>query len=1032
MTAILDSGAEVNLLPKGWAGPGTKSEDLSPADEQWLDGFGGRVRSYGHQAHTVGFDETESQQMFHKVDSKLLAEPLLGWPWIREHVLGSSLRIRTKADQVLNFEEDLAWGPMGSPKNEVLPSEDWMTAAIKDLLQKVAWVDGEDTTITGVEHKIVLRDDANPVYICYEEKNPQKREALRAEIQKMLKEHVIQERDWKTEWNLQPLVVPKKDERLRVCANLVPLNRQVKFRSFPIPKEEDLVQRAAKYKYFTKLDMARGYWQIKLASDSRKYTAFTFEGKRYEYRKMPMGLVDSGFTFQSVMEEILGDLEGVFIYIDDVIMGSMTMEEHVATMEEVLRRLKARNVKVRMSKCEFAVQQVEFLGRIIGNGSSSVKDEAAQALRAMRTPETKDELRSLYATANWWHRYVPNFSLLLEPLARMLKKGATFKWGEEQQKAWDAFLEALEEATPLASPQEDDVLVLRTDASRMGCGAALYVVRNGNVIPVSFASTRWTSAQASYSITELEALAVVWAFDRWSVMLDRPPGQVFVETDHLPLLGIWKRLGDQHTVRGRRIRRWFLLLQSYNFNLSYVKGKDMGDADMLSRLSSVDDEGVATVMALVDEEPTTDELLLELHQDLAHVGYKRLADFYRKVTNEETKEADCRRVIDDCRPCALMRRDKARGMPAVVKEATYFMERVHVDVFYLSRNKEQGTRMVVLAQDKFTKWVWGHELTSRASMVTLDVVKDMLLPFGMPDEIVVDSGKEFDNSDFVEFWGRLGTNVHVTTVERHEANGQVERVNRTMKDWLNKSLASGTGKDIWEVILAYNRTVHSGSEYSPIELVMRGQDGTSWKILEMARKNLLRAQAKRVASAAATATELLPFEVGNIVWKIRDSIQHKDQTGWIEKDLFVVKGPYDGDHYDVRARGGRTIRAHREQLKLAVGSQHTQEEPMQVLMTLKEYLYTFEWFQAIAERFERYIRTKPGRLWYQYAQQFLTKLQKLRPHTWKELDVEDVKEDYVKESPKSWDRFKSYVNGIRKFVNDDGNGRSKRLAPVHP
>ncbi|KNC81410.1 hypothetical protein SARC_06274 [Sphaeroforma arctica JP610] len=147
------------------------------------------------------------------------------------------------------------------------------------------------------------------------------------------------------------------------------------------------------------------------------------------------------------------------------------------------------------------------------------------------------------------------------------------------------------------------------------------------------------------------------------------------------------------------------------------------------------------------------------------------------------------------------------------------------------------------------------------------------------------------------------------SAERHEANDQIERANRTMKDWLNKSLASGTAKDIWE-----------------------------------ACENLLKAQVKRVANATATTTELVPLEVGNIVWKCRDSIQHKDQTAWVGKGLLVVRGPYDGDQYDIRARGGRTVRAHREQLKLAVASQEDRSEPAQVLVTLKEYLYTVEWF----------------------------------------------------------------------------------------
>ncbi|KNC81297.1 hypothetical protein SARC_06367 [Sphaeroforma arctica JP610] len=193
-------------------------------------------------------------------------------------------------------------------------------------------------------------------------------------------------------------------------------------------------------------------------------------------------------------------------------------------------------------------------------------------------------------------------------------------------------------------------------------------------------------------------------------------------------------------------------------------------------------------MSLMTAEP---ELIMELHEDLAHVGYKCLADFYCKVTNDDVSEMQVRRIVQTCRACALMRKDSSKALPSVVKDAERFMERVHMDVFYVSYNEKTGIR-------------------------------------------------------------RIGVHVYYTTVERHETN-------RNLKDRLKKSMASlNSNKELWEIILAYNRTIYSGSELSPVEMLFRREDGTSWRILEMARSNLQKAQQKRIANAEVHATNPSP------------------------------------------------------------------------------------------------------------------------------------------------------------------------------
>ena len=374
-------------------------------------------------------------------------------------------------------------------------------------------------------------------------------------------------------------------------------------------------------------------------------------------------------------------------------------------------------------------------------------------------------------------------------------------------------------------------MVLKTDASDVGAGMALYAKRDNCLMPICFHSSKWNDTIKKYSVGEKEALALVYAFQRWSKLLDRPHKKLAVYTDHLPNLGKLQKVRDDPSPRGKRINRWFNLLSNFTFELGHVPGENMGDADFLSRYPSDGDNVLENVIikkinwefpvwkSLNYDEKL--ELCLNLHKNLAHVGYDRLTKFIRKRTNEHVSNDLAIKAINKCTGC---QRNKPQNLDKIpeVEIPKKFLDKVHVDLFSW---KNHGENMTILtAQDSFTKFGWATVVNSKLSEIILEAMKKMFLPFGIPKIIVADQGKEFKNKSVISFFSGIGTKMHFTTVARHEANGQVERFNRTIKDWAKKCLAGEEVLQLWNLMLSYNTTTNSSTGFSPYELVLKTDD----------------------------------------------------------------------------------------------------------------------------------------------------------------------------------------------------------------
>lgn len=428
-----------------------------------------------------------------------------------------------------------------------------------------------------VEHDIVLREGACPKRMSY--RIPERLlEALRKELDEMLAMNIVEPS--KSEWCSPVVLVPKKDGSLRFCIDFRYLNSVSKFDSYPTPRIEDLIDRLGKANYLTTIDLAKGYWQVPLSARSRELTAFRTPWGLYHFCKMPFGLHGAAATFQRLMDQVLADLtDFTAAYLDDIVIYSSTWEEHLQHLQVVIDHIRSAGLTINPSKCSIAKAETEYLGYVIGQGVIKPQVKRVQAIQKCPLPQTKSQIRSFLGMANWYRRFVPNFSVRAAVLTDLTRKNCPnqIRWTGETEKAFQDIKNALCQGPVLCCPDFDRPFILQTDASDVGVGAVLLQGTQEDRHPVAYISRKLFPREVRYSTVEKECLAVKWALDTFKYYL---LGREFVlETDHRALQ--WM---NQMKDSNARITRWYLSVQPYRFSIQHVPGRDNATADFLSRL----------------------------------------------------------------------------------------------------------------------------------------------------------------------------------------------------------------------------------------------------------------------------------------------------------------------------------------------------------------------------------------------------------------------------------------------------------------
>ncbi|KAJ8019153.1 hypothetical protein HOLleu_42443 [Holothuria leucospilota] len=402
------------------------------------------------------------------------------------------------------------------------------------------------------------------------------RETIKSEIDTMLQMGIIEPSE--SPYASPIVIVKKQDGSIRFCIDFRKLNRVTVIDPEPIPNVDELLIRISNAKWFTKLDLTKGYWQIVVASNDKCKTAFISNEGLYQFKVLPFGMVNSSATFTRMMRKLLKGLKSVVNYIDDVLIFTTTYDEHVFMLNEVFRRLRDAGLTARPTKCFVGYHSLDFLGHMVGEGLLKPQSDKVNEILEASIPKTKKEVRSFLGLVGYYRKFIPHFAAIAVPLTDLTKSKYPNKvrLEEPQERAFQTLKCRIATSPILHLPDIDKVFILQTDASDVGLGAVLLQEFDGTKFPIHYASKKLLPREVAYSVVERECLALVWAVTKFHVYLY---GRQFIlETDHYPLTYL-----SQAKLKNSRIMRWALCLQQYRYTIRAIKGSDNCGADFLSR-----------------------------------------------------------------------------------------------------------------------------------------------------------------------------------------------------------------------------------------------------------------------------------------------------------------------------------------------------------------------------------------------------------------------------------------------------------------
>jgi len=403
------------------------------------------------------------------------------------------------------------------------------------------------------------------------------REAMKSEVKYLLQNGFAVPSN--SPWSSPCVLVPKADGSLRFCTDFRKVNSITVADAFPLPRMEDCIDCLGGAKYITKLDLLKGYWQVPLTERASKISAFVTPDSFLQYKRMAFGLRNAPATFQRLMSTVLGDVPNCNIYLDDVVIYSTTWAEHMLTLHDVFRRLKAASLTLNLKKCEFAKASVTYLGKQVGNGKVRPLDGKVTAVLSYPVPTTRRELRRFLGMVGYYRCFCKNFSSVVAPLTKLCSPKVCFDWTNECQQAFLSAKSLLCSAPVLSAPDVTRPFQLEVDASAVGVGAVLLQEGADEIgHPVSYFSAKFNSHQLNYSTIEKETLAMLLALQHFNVYVGSSSSPIVVYTDHNPLVFLGKMYNHN-----QRLMRWALMVQPYHLEIRHKKGSDNVVADALSR-----------------------------------------------------------------------------------------------------------------------------------------------------------------------------------------------------------------------------------------------------------------------------------------------------------------------------------------------------------------------------------------------------------------------------------------------------------------
>lgn len=705
------------------------------------------------------------------------------------------------------------------------------------------------------------------------------------ELKRLLKEDIIERAPRDSPWISRLVVRPKAGNEVRLCVDMRDANKAIIPQHHPLPTFDDIIPHLHNCTVFSKIDLNKAFHQIELSENSRAITTFVAHDGYYRYKRLTFGMSCASEVFQSVIERVLAGIKNVKSFIDDILVFGENEAEHDAVLEAVLGRLNECGITINAAKCQFRKNQVTFMGHQLTDQGINPSDDKVDAIRRFRSPETAEELRSFLGLINYLGKFIPNLSTMTAPLRELLKKDTKFKWEQTHFEAFEQIKREVSDPRNLGYYSPYDETILIADASPVGLGAVLLQVKNGKKRVICYISKGLSSAERAYAQNEREALALVWATERLEPYLR---GLEFkLVTDHEPL----KVIFGTKSKPCHRIERWALRLQSYRYTIVHVSGK-ANIADPLSRLpdfhkcSTYDQIGESTLLTILEEAkptaltiaeilkitikdaeissvkealntnqwgdrlkrylPFKEELccvndilirgsrivipsdLRERVLKLSHIGHPGIERTKQRLRSKvwwPQMDKDVERMVKSCLNCQLVCGNTGKQPMSMRELPSQPWHTLAMDMLGPLPSNES----ILVVIDLYSRYRVTEVMQATTSDEIIDRLRSIFLRLGIPAILISDNARNFSSQIMETFCKRMGIQLKHTTPYWPQANGDVERQNRSILKILRISEINKSDwkKDLEEANYVYSLIQHPATGRSPAE-IMFGRKFRDW------------------------------------------------------------------------------------------------------------------------------------------------------------------------------------------------------------